>query len=79
MHASFGIGETALRASGGRALGKPVFDGISLSISPSTDADAEAQRLFAALRTGGQVQSRWTKPFLPRPSAWRRIDWACRG
>lgn len=77
MHASFGIGETALKASGGRALGKPVFEGIPLSISPA--ADAEAQRLFAALRTGGQVQSRWTKPFLPRPSAWRRIDWACRG
>lgn len=61
MHASFGIGETALKASGGRALGKPVFEGIPLSISPA--ADAEAQRLFAALRTGGPVQVPLDKTF----------------
>ena len=61
MHANFGIGEIALRASDGRARGKPVFEGISLSISFATDA--EARRLFAALSTGGPVQMPLDKTF----------------
>ena len=61
MHASFPIGETTVMASDGRARGKPVFEGISLSISFATDA--EARRLFAALSTGGPVQVPLDKTF----------------
>lgn len=61
MHASFTIGETTLMASDGRAQGKPVFQGFSLSLS--ADNDAEAQRLFTALSAGGQVQMPLGKTF----------------
>lgn len=54
MHASFRIGDTLLMASDGNCGGKPTFQGVSLTI---TAADvAEAERLFAALSDGGQVQ-----------------------
>ena len=61
MHASFTIGETTLMASDGRAQGKPVFQGFSLSLSVPNDA--EAQRLFSALGEGGQVQMPLAKTF----------------
>lgn len=61
MHASFRIGETTLMASDGRAAGKPMFQGFSLSLSVPTDA--EAQRLFNALGEGGQVQMPLAKTF----------------
>ena len=61
MHASFRIGETTLMASDGRAQGKPVFQGISLSLS--VPSDPEAQRLFKALGEGGQVQMPLAKTF----------------
>jgi PhnB protein len=54
MHASLRIGETTVMASDGRCAGQPRFGGISLSLSVP-DA-AEADRLFAALGEGGQVQ-----------------------
>ena len=61
MHASFTIGETTLMASDGRAQGKPVFQGFSLSLSVPNDA--EAQRLYSALGEGGQVQMPLAKTF----------------
>jgi PhnB protein len=61
MHASFRIGDTTLMASDGRCLGKPTFQGFSLSISVPNDAEAE--RLFAALGDGGQVQMPMSKTF----------------
>ena len=61
MHASFHIGETMLMASDGRAQGKPVFQGFSLSLSVPNDA--EAQRLFNLLSEGGQVQMPLAKTF----------------
>jgi PhnB protein len=61
MHSSFRIGETTLMASDGRAQGKPVFQGISLSLSVPTDADAE--RLFSALSEGGEVRMPLAKTF----------------
>ncbi len=62
MHASLRIGETTLMASDGPAPGsRPVFQGFSLALSPSDDA--EAQRLFAALGDGGQVQMPLGKTF----------------
>ena len=61
MHASFRIGETTVMASDGRCLGKPSFQGFSLSLTVSDDAKAE--RAFAALGDGGQVQMPLTKTF----------------
>ncbi|HKB82140.1 MAG TPA: VOC family protein [Burkholderiales bacterium] len=61
MHSSFRIGETVVMASDGHCLGKPSFGGFSLSISVPNDAEAE--RLFAALGEGGQVQMPMNKTF----------------
>src|SRR5215470_4533836 len=61
MHANLRIGDTAVLASDGRCQGKPSFQGFALSLTPPTDADAE--RLFAALGDGGQVQMQLAKTF----------------
>ena len=61
MHCSFRIGETEVMASDGRCLGKPSFEGFSLSISVKNEPEAE--RLFAALGDGGQVQMPMNKTF----------------
>lgn len=61
MHSSFRIGETTVMASDGLCLGKPDFRGISLTLTVSNDNEAE--KLFAALCDGGQVQMPMTKTF----------------
>ena len=61
MHASFRIGETTLFASDGRCQGRPSFQGFALSLSAAKDEEAE--RLFAALADGGQVQMPIGKTF----------------
>src|SRR5918999_795848 len=61
MHACFRIGETQVMASDGRCEGKPSFQGFSLSIAVPNEAEAE--RLFAALAEGGQVQMPLAKTF----------------
>jgi len=61
MHTSFRIGDTMLMASDGRCLGKPSFQGFSLSLSVPNEAEAE--RLFTALADGGQVQMPLAKTF----------------
>ncbi len=61
MHTCLRIGDTAVMASDGRCTGKPSFQGFSLSIT-APDAP-EAERLFAALGEGGQVQMPLTKTF----------------
>ena len=61
MHMSFRIGDTTLLASDGRCTGQPNFQGISLSLT--APSDAEAERLFASLADGGQVQMQLTKTF----------------
>jgi len=61
MHASFRIGDTTVMASDGRCLGRPSFQGFSLSLTASNET--EADRLFAALGDGGQVQMPLTKTF----------------
>lgn len=61
MHCSFRIGDTTIMGSDGRCSGQPGFQGFSLSISAPDDARAE--RLFAALADGGQVQMPLTKTF----------------
>ena len=54
MHASLRIGDTTVMASDGCATGATQFQGISLSLGASSDA--EAKRLFDGLSDGGQVQ-----------------------
>ena len=61
MHASFRIGETTVMASDGQCSGRPNFQGFSLSLT--VPDEAEAERLFAALVDGGQVQMPLTKTF----------------
>jgi PhnB protein len=61
MHANLRIGETNVMMSDGRCTGKPSFHGFSLSAPVATEA--EAQRLFAALGEGGQVQVPLAKTF----------------
>jgi PhnB protein len=61
MHATLRIGDSVVMASDGRCEGKPSFQGFSLCITPSDEAGAE--RLFAALAEGGQVQMPLGKTF----------------
>jgi len=61
MHTSFRIGDTTVLASDGRCLGRPSFQGFSLSLTAPDEAEAE--RLFAALADGGQVQQPLIKTF----------------
>ena len=61
MHLCFRIGDTMLLASDGRCLGQPSFQGFALSLTAADDAEAE--RLFATLGEGGQVQMPMTKTF----------------
>jgi PhnB protein len=61
MHASLRIGDTTLMASDGRCEGKSKFEGFSLSLT--VPDETEAERLFAALADGGQVQMPLTKTF----------------
>ena len=61
MHASFRIGDTTVMASDGRCSGKPSFQGFALSITVPNAAQAD--RAFAALADGGQVQMPLGKTF----------------
>jgi PhnB protein len=61
MHACLRIGDTAVMASDGQCGGKPSFQGVSLSITAPTEADAD--RMFNALADGGQVQMPQAKTF----------------
>jgi PhnB protein len=61
MHASFRIGETEILASDGSCTGRPSFKGFSLTLT--APGVAEAERLFAALGEGGQVQMPMAKTF----------------
>ena len=61
MHAALRIGGTMVLASDGRCLGQPEFRGFALSLTAADEA--EADRLFAALADGGQVQMALSKTF----------------
>jgi PhnB protein len=61
MHTSFRIGDTTVLASDGPCEGRPSFQGISLSLTVPNEAEAE--RRFASLADGGQVQMPLTKTF----------------
>ena len=61
MHSCLRFGDTRVMASDGYCQGKPNFQGISLSLS--VKSAAEADRLFAKLGDGGQVQVPLMKTF----------------
>ena len=61
MHSSFRIGDTTVMGSDGDCMGKPSFQGFSLSLTARDDA--EAKRLFSALSDGGKVQMPLSKTF----------------
>jgi PhnB protein len=61
MHAALRIGDTTVFCSDGRCTGAPTFTGFALSLT--VDTEAEADRLFAAISDGGQVQMPMTKTF----------------
>jgi PhnB protein len=61
MHTSFRIGESTVMASDDCASEKTDFHGFSLSLAVPSEADAD--RLFAALADGGQVQMPLGKTF----------------
>ncbi len=54
MHSRVQIGDAAVLMSDGRCTGKANFHGIALAISVTSEAEAE--KTFAALADGGQVQ-----------------------
>jgi PhnB protein len=61
MHAQFQVGDTSILASDGHCNGSTNFQGFSLAISAKTEAEAE--KMFDALSSGGQVQMPLTKTF----------------
>jgi PhnB protein len=61
MHASFRIGDSVVMASDGHCAQQARFQGFSLSIA--VEDEAEAERCFAALAEGGQVQMPLAKTF----------------
>jgi PhnB protein len=61
MHGSLKIGHANLMVSDGRCTGKTNFEGFGLTLN-AKDA-VEADKLFAALSEGGQVQMPLAKTF----------------
>ena len=61
MHASLRVGGSVLMLSDGHCDRKANFAGFSLSLSVSSDA--EADRVFAALSEGGKVGMPLSKTF----------------
>ena len=64
MHASFQVNGTTVMASDGMAQDGPKFEGFSLSVNARNEA--EADRMFAALSDGGQVQMSLAKTFFAK-------------
>ncbi len=54
MHMEFRLGDQTICASDGRCQGKEHFSGFSLTLNVKTTE--EADRIFAALSEGGEVQ-----------------------
>jgi len=61
MHCGFRIGDSTLNGSDGNCLGKPVFQGFSLTVTvPDV---AKCNTVFAALAEGGEVKMPLSKTF----------------
>lgn len=61
MHMSFHVGKSLVMASDGMCGGDAKFEGMSLALS--VDTEGEAQKVFAALSEGGNVQMPMNKTF----------------
>lgn len=61
MHASFRIGQTMVMASDGCSGEQAKYEGFSLSLSVSSDKEAE--KCFKELAKGGRVETPLTKTF----------------
>lgn len=61
MHASVRVGDTTLLLSDGRCQGPSSFHGFALSLT--VPDEKEADRVFASLGDGGQVQMPLTRTF----------------
>jgi PhnB protein len=61
MHAALRVGDAQILMSDGRCGGNANFNGFSLAVSASSEADAE--RMFNALADGGQVRMPMAKTF----------------
>jgi PhnB protein len=61
MHAQVQIGDSVVLASDGRNTGTRNFQGFALTITAMDEA--EADKMFAALSTGGQVTMPLSKTF----------------
>ena len=61
MHSSFKVGDATVMASDGQCGGTASFEGFSLSLNLTKEADAK--RLFEALAQGGEVKMPLTKTF----------------
>ena len=61
MHSAVQMGDSTVLMSDARCAGKPNFNGIALTISAKTEA--EADKLFNGLAEGGQVTMPLAKTF----------------
>jgi PhnB protein len=61
MHANLRIGDNIIMVSDGLCQGSPGFQGFSLSLAVTDEAEAE--RLFTALSEGGKVEMPLAKTF----------------
>lgn len=64
MHACLAIGDSNVMLSDGSNNGKPEFKGVSLTLGAQTEDEAE--KMFAGLGNGGQVQMPMTKTFFAK-------------
>ena len=61
MHASLRVGDSSIMLSDGHCKGELKFEGFAITLTPKDDAEAE--RLFNGLVTGGKVLMPLTKTF----------------
>lgn len=61
MHSSFRVGSQVINASDGNCGGKAKFEGMSLSLTVRSKADAE--QIFQSLSDGGQVDMPLSETF----------------
>ena len=61
MHGSLQIGDSTVLMSDGHCQNQPKFDGFALKLHAANDAEAE--RLFEALSSGGKVTMPMNKTF----------------